>query len=245
MWRYKLILEYDGTPFIGWQRQNEGASVQQTVEEAIHSFCQEQVSLIAAGRTDAGVHAHAMVAHFDVDKELDPYRIIMALNAHLREVPIRVIDACEVGTDFHARFSAKSRAYEYIVLNRKSPPALLLNRAYHVHYSLNLEAMREAASLLIGQHDFSTFRALSCQAKSPIRSIASFEIKAEGEHVLFNVTAPSFLHHQIRNMVGSLIYVGRGKWSLEDFKKAFEAKDRTKGGPTAPSEGLYFKGAEY
>lgn len=245
MQRYKLIIEYDGTPFIGWQRQREGPSVQQHIEEAIHAFCQRDVKLIAAGRTDAGVHARAMTAHFEMDRDLDTYRIIMALNAHLRDIPIRILDAEKMNPDFHARFSATSRSYQYVVLNRMAPPALSRDRVYHVPHNLDLNAMQEASKLLIGHHDFSTFRALSCQAKSPLRSITDFLIRKEGELLFFEVTAPSFLHHQIRNMVGSLLYVGQGKWTLNDFREAFNAKDRCAGGPTAPPQGLYFMKAEY
>lgn len=245
MRRYKIVIEYDGRPFVGWQRQKNGIAVQHRIEDALKLFTQEEISIIGAGRTDTGVHATGQTAHFDINRKLDPYRIIMALNAHLRDDPICIVDAEEVDQDFHARFSAKSRSYRYIVLNRCAPAGLERDRVYHVPHKLNLEAMQQAANLLIGRHDFSTFRAHACQARGPIKTLTSFDVSQSGDYFFFDVSALSFLHHQVRNMVGSLVYVGKGKWSVDDFKRAFEERRRCSGGPTAPPQGLYFKEVRY
>jgi tRNA pseudouridine38-40 synthase len=246
MIRYKIILEYEGTPFVGWQFQTEGLSVQAVVEEAILKFSSEKVRIESAGRTDAGVHAQGQVAHFDLSKLLKPYKIREGLNFYLRPYPV-VILSCEiVDMKFHARFSAIKRAYRYIILNRKAPPALEKKRVWWVPKPLDVETMNKAAQYFVGQHDFTSFRAAGCQASSPIRTLEYFKVKSASEdQVWFEVEARSFLHHQVRNMVGSLKWVGEGKWKAEDLLNALQKKTRAAAGPTAPPEGLYFLKAVY
>ncbi|AIL12526.1 pseudouridine synthase [Candidatus Paracaedimonas acanthamoebae] len=243
--RYKLTIEYDGTPFVGWQHQANGISVQSVIESAIEAFSREKVRLHAAGRTDAGVHALGQVAHIDLEKHFPAYKVREALNYHLRSYPVVIINAQETDELFHARFSAMERAYCYKVLCRSAPPALDKKRVWYIKHPLNIEVMQQAAMFLIGKHDFTTFRASECQASSPIRTLNSFKITQEGDLIFFNVSALSFLHHQVRNMVGSLKLVGEGKWSPEDFKSALDAKNRQAGGPTAPAQGLYFIKVSY
>ena len=254
MTRYKLTIEYDGAPFSGWQRQEEGIpSVQHAVEQAIYGFCQQSVTIHVAGRTDAGVHARGQVAHVDLD--LDPkyhgYLITKALNAYLRDVPVVVTDVQIVPDDFHARFSAINKLYMYRVVRRTAPLALERGTAWVVHHDLDLEAMRRAASYLLGKHDFSTFRDSDCQAKSPVKTLDSFVIEdapyddVGGREICFLPQARSFLHHQVRNMVGTLVQVGIGKWQPEDVRDALEARDRRRGGPTAPPDGLYLMRVDY
>lgn len=243
--RYKLTIEYDGTPFVGWQHQANGLSVQSVIESAITAFSQETARLHAAGRTDAGVHALGQVAHVDLEKYFPAYKVREALNYHLRPYPVAVIEAQETDDSFHARFSALERSYCYKVLCRSAPPALDKKRVWLIKHSLNIDAMQQAALFLIGKHDFTTFRASECQATSPIRTLNRFTIVQEGNVILFQVSALSFLHHQVRNMVGSLKLVGEGKWQPQCFKDALEAKSRRAGGPTAPAEGLYFMNVRY
>jgi tRNA pseudouridine38-40 synthase len=243
--RFKLTIEYDGTNFCGWQRQAHDISVQQTVEEAIHKFSGETVTLHVAGRTDAGVHARANVAHFDLVKETDADTVRDAVNFHVRPHRVVIREAEAVTDEFHARFSASARSYRYQIINRRAPPALLADQLWHVAKPLDVGAMQDAARILIGQHDFSTFRAQNCQANSPLRTLDRFDISAEDEIITCHTRARSFLYHQVRNMVGTLSLVGTGQWTLEDFKTAFAAHDRTKGGPTAPPQGLCFWGVTY
>ncbi len=243
--RYKLTVEYDGTPFVGWQHQANGMSVQHAIENAIESFSQEKVRVHAAGRTDAGVHALGQVAHFDLGKVFTAYKVREALNFYLRPLPIAIIDAQETSEDFHARFSALERFYCYKILCRSAPPTLDKKRVWYVKQLLNIEMMQQAADVLIGKHDFTTFRASECQASSPLRTLNSFKITQENDLILFKVSALSFLHHQVRNMVGSLKLVGENRWTPEDFKKALQAKNRASGGPTAPPDGLYFTQVRY
>lgn len=245
MTRWKLTLEYDGSGFCGWQRQHHDLSVQQVVEEAIHKFSGETVTLHVAGRTDAGVHACAQVAHFDLEKECEPQAVEGAINYHVRPHRIVVTKAESVPETFHARFGAQARSYRYLLMNRRPPLAIMAGRAWHVVRPLRLEPMQEAASLLLGKHDFSTFRAHHCQAKSPIKTLDRLIVAQEGGLFTFETEARSFLYHQVRNMVGTLVMVGSGQWSVQDFAKAFAAADRTKGGPTAPPEGLYFWSVRY
>lgn len=243
--RYKLTIEYDGTPFSGWQRQKERPSVQQALEEAILRMSGETVSTQAAGRTDAGVHARGQVAHFDLSKDWDPFRIREALNYHLRPDPVVVTDCEAVGDDFEARFSAKARHYEYRILNRRAPAALEKSQVWHVPMPLDAEAMDHAAGLILGLHDFTTFRSSECQAKSPMRTLDAFAVRRETGHVVITASARSFLHHQVRSMVGSLKMVGEGKWSPADFRAALDAADRSRCGAMAPSDGLYFMRVDY
>ena len=245
MARYKLIIEYDGTPFCGWQRQADRMSVQQALEEAVARFSGEVVVTQAAGRTDAGVHALGQVAHFDLGKEWDPFRIREALNYHLRPHPVVVIDCAAVGQEFEARFSAKARHYEYRILNRRAPAAIERNQVWHVAKPLDVDRMHIAAQQILGQHDFSTFRSAECQANSPVRTLDAFDVTGDGEVISVTASARSFLHHQVRSMVGSLKLVGEGKWSPADFRAALDAADRTRCGPMAPASGLYLTGVDY
>jgi tRNA pseudouridine38-40 synthase len=243
--RWKLTIEYDGTDFCGWQRQAKDITVQQVIEEAVHKFCGETVTLHAAGRTDAGVHAHAQVAHVDIAKETDAGTVCQALNFHVKPHRIAILDVEGVSDEFHARFSAKGRCYRYQIINRRAPPALLGPYAWHQPKPLQLEPMQQAARLLLGKHDFSTFRAQNCQSKSPVRTLDALDITRQDDLITFDVRARSFLYHQVRNMVGTLAMVGVGQWVVDDFKRAFEARDRKVGGPTAPPHGLFFWSVEY
>jgi len=243
--RWKLTIEYDGTAFCGWQRQNNGLSVQQALEEAIEKFSGERVTLHVAGRTDAGVHARAQVAHADIVKETSADVVRDALNFHVKPHRIAVLDVESVSEEFHARFSAQARSYRYQILNRRAPAALLVDFVWHMAKPLAIEAMQEAANILIGQHDFSTFRASECQANSPIKTLDKLLVVRDGDLITFETRARSFLYHQVRNMVGTLALVGTGQWNLDDFKTALAAHDRKAGGPTAPAQGLFFWGVEY
>lgn len=243
--RYKLLLEYDGTPFVGWQRQGNGPSVQAALEDAVHGFCGERAIVHGAGRTDAGVHALGQVAHVDLCREAPAKTVRDAINFHLRPDPVVVISAEPVDDGFHARFSAKQRRYVYRILNRQSPPALDRGRAWWVPVGLDDEAMATAAAGLIGRHDLSTFRAALCQAASPVKTIDDLVVTRRAEAIVIDIRARSFLHHQVRNIAGSLSLVGRGRWSQADFAAAFAARDRRRGGPTAPACGLYLVAVSY
>ena len=247
MTRFKLTLEYDGTNLLGWQRQLDGPSVQEYLEKAVFGFSGQNVEMTAAGRTDAGVHALGQVAHFDLDTKLDEYRLQQAFSAHLRqlEAPVAVIKIETAAPDFHARFSAKGRGYIYRILNRIAPPVLDKDRVWWIPYHLDIEAMRQGAAYLIGHHDFTSFRAAACQAKSPVKTLDKLEIKQQGNEIIFSVEARSFLHHQVRNMVGTLKMVGNGNISPQDVKEILEKKDRRAAGPTAPAAGLYLQKVIY
>ena len=239
--RYKLTLEYDGGGFVGWQRQANGLSLQEVLETAIQRFCGEEVTSFAAGRTDAGVHALGQVVHFDLARDPAPEPAVVrdALNFHVRPHRLAVLSAVAASGDFHARFSARQRAYRYRILNRRAPLALEAGRAWHLERPLDLAAMEEAAEMLVGRHDFSSFRAADCQAKSPEKTLDALKLAREGELVTIEARARSFLHHQVRNMVGSLKLVGEGKWKADDMRRVLEARARQAAGPTAPPEGLY------
>ncbi|HEY8596279.1 MAG TPA: tRNA pseudouridine(38-40) synthase TruA [Devosiaceae bacterium] len=243
--RYKLILEYDGTPFVGWQRQTNGLSVQEALETAIERFSGEAVTTQAAGRTDAGVHALGQVAHFDLARDWDPFRVREAINYHLKPHPVAVVLAEQVPGTFEARFSALARHYEYRILNRRARPALEANRVWHVAHPLDAGAMHAAAQRIVGKHDFTTFRASECQANSPIRTLDRLDVSREGEHVVIRASARSFLHHQVRSMAGSLKLVGDGKWKPDDLRAALDARERSRCGALAPSDGLYFVSVDY
>jgi tRNA pseudouridine38-40 synthase len=245
MARFKLTIEYDGTPFCGWQRQAGQPSVQQALEEAITRFSGETVVTQAAGRTDSGVHALGQVVSFDLARDWDPNRVREALNFHLKPEPVAVVEAEAVDADFEARFSAKARHYEYRILNRRPRPALETNRVWHVAVPLDAEAMHAAAQLILGKHDFSTFRAAECQADSPIRTLDVLNVMRQSEHVVVIASARSFLHSQVRSMVGSLKLVGEGKWRPRDFRAALDAAERARCGPLAPSHGLYLTRVDY
>ena len=243
--RYKITIEYDGTDYAGWQQQKDAPSIQEELQKAAFKFLAEDVLVTGAGRTDAGVHALGQVAHFDTTKTIEPFKLCQAFNAHLRPQPISVLDAEIVSDDFHARFSAKKRFYVYKILNRRSRPALYVNRMWWVHQPLDVEKMQDAAQVLIGKHDFSTFRAAACQAKSPIKTLDEIRIERNGDFVFFYFGARSFLHHQVRNIVGTLKLVGEGVWTKRNVIDALNAKDRKAGGPTAAAEGLYFEKVVY
>lgn len=243
--RYRLSLEYDGGPFVGWQRQNEGASVQGALEAAIEKLSGERVTVTGAGRTDAGVHALGQVAHFDLVKTFEPGKVRDALNYHVRPDPVSVLDAAVVDAEFHARFSATARHYLFRILNRRSPPALDAGKVWHVSPKLDAEAMHAAAQFLVGQHDFTTFRAAECQAQSPVKTLDRLDVSQRGEEIHIEAGARSFLHHQIRSFAGTLKLVGEGKWQPRDVKRALEARDRAACGPVAPPEGLYLVRVDY
>jgi tRNA pseudouridine38-40 synthase len=236
--RYRLTIEYDGGPFHGFQAQGDLPSVQASLERAVNAFCGEALRLQTAGRTDAGVHASGQVVHIDLEKAWDPAVVRDALNAHLVPEPIAVLDAAEADAGFHARFSATARRYLYRILDRKSPPALERGRVWHVKKPLDAEAMHRAGQILVGHHDFTTFRDIDCQAKSPMKTLDRLEAARVGEEVQLTFSARSFLHRQVRSMTGSLAQVGLGKWSVDDLKAALEARDRAACGPVAPPEGL-------
>ncbi len=255
MARWKLIIEYKGTSFCGWQRQEDGVpSIQQAIEDAIYAFCQQRLTIHVAGRTDAGVHACGQVAHFDLDygdRPLTGFDLTKALNAHLRPQPICVINAEIVDPEFHARFQATNKLYRYRIINRSAPPALEDGLAWHIKKKLDWRAMHDAAQVLTGFHDFTTFRASQCQSKSPERTLDRLDVTARpydsfgGTEIVIEAEGKSFLHHQVRNMVGSLSLIGEGKWTKQDLQSALAARDRTKGGITCPAEGLYLMRVDY
>tara|TARA_R110002110_G_scaffold90632_17_gene235614 strand:+ start:1358 stop:2101 length:744 start_codon:yes stop_codon:yes gene_type:complete len=243
--RYRLIVEYDGGPFVGWQRQVNGMSVQQALEEAVLAYAGEKITVFSAGRTDAGVHATGQVAHLDLDRGDKPDKVQAALNAHLRPHPIAVTFAAVAEPDFHARFSAIGRAYLYRIMNRRAAPALEAGRVWWLPGKLDPALMQAGADRLIGDHDFTSFRATYCQAKSPLKTIDRFEIRQAGEEIHCIVEARSFLHHQVRNMVGTLRKVGEGKWTPDDVTTALNARARAAAGETAPADGLYLTRVDY
>jgi tRNA pseudouridine38-40 synthase len=243
--RYKLVVEYDGTPFAGWQIQANGPSVQGTLTAAVAAFCGEQAHVKGAGRTDAGVHALGQVAHVDLAQEVDPETVRDALNAHLRPHPIAVLVVEIVAADFDARFSATRRHYRYRIVNRRADLAIDRHRAWRIARPLDAHLMQTAAQNLVGKHDFTTFRAAECQAKSPVKTLDRLDVERVGDELRVQATARSFLHHQVRSMVGSLALVGEGKWSAADLAQALAARDRSACGPVAPPEGLYLVNVEY
>lgn len=243
--RYRLTVEYDGTPFVGWQRQAEGKSVQEWLETAIRGFSGESVTVIAAGRTDTGVHATGQVVSFDLQGEWDPFRIREALNYHLRPEPVVVVEADTTDPDFSARHSAIARHYEYAIINRRAPSAIERNTVWHVAKPLDADAMGEAAATILGRHDFTTFRSAQCQANSPVRTLDKCEVMRLGERILIACSARSFLHNQVRSMVGSLKLVGEGKWRVRDMRRALDAQDRAACGPVAPARGLTLVKVDY
>jgi tRNA pseudouridine38-40 synthase len=243
--RYRLTIEYDGTPFVGWQIQGVGVSVQGVLTDAITAFCGQPVKVAGAGRTDAGVHALGQVAHVDFAKEYRADKVRDAVNAHLRPHPVAVLSAEKAADDFDARFSAKKRNYLYRIVNRRADLALERTRAWRVPRRLDVEAMNAAAQQLVGKHDFTTFRSTECQAKSPVKTLDALNVTREGEEVRIETSARSFLHNQVRSMVGSLILVGDGKWDASDLARVLAARDRAACGPVAPPEGLYLIRVDY
>jgi len=243
--RWRLTIEFDGGPFMGWQRQDHGPSVQQTLEQAIHRMTGELATVHGAGRTDAGVHALAMTAHVDITKNVTEHRLREGLNALVRPQPVSVLAAEHAPEDWHARFSCIERRYLYRILNRRAPAALDAGRVWHVAVPLDVEAMQEGAAHLVGYHDFTTFRSVHCQSESPVKTLDRLDVSRIGEEIRIEAAARSFLHHQVRSMVGCLALVGRGQWRPEDIRKALEAHDRAELGLNAPPHGLYFVSATY
>lgn len=243
--RFKLILEYDGTPFVGWQRQSNGLAVQEVIERAIFAISGEKVTIRGAGRTDAGVHASAQVAHADLTRDWRADVLRDALNAHMKPRPVAILSAQRVADEFDARFSAVKRHYIYRMRNRRAPLTLTAGREWLVKRQLDVAAMREGAALLLGKHDFSTFRDSECQADSPLRTLDQFDVFRDGETILIRAAARSFLHRQVRSMVGSLEHVGSGRWTPADLRAALDARDRSRCGMVAPADGLYLAGVDY
>lgn len=249
---YKLTIEYDGTGLAGWQRQPDFYSVQEALENAVTKISGEKPNVFCAGRTDAGVHALAQVAHFGLEKEWDVFKLFEGINYYIRgderlpiPMQVAVVKVEKAAEDFHARFNAKRRYYRYRIINRRGHLALDQNRAWCVPEKLDEDKMQEAAKLLLGKHDFTSFRSTDCQSKSPVKTLDFLEVKRNGDEIDISCNAVSFLHHQVRNMVGSLKLVGTGKWQVADIQKALDAKDRRAAGPTAPAQGLYFVKVEY
>ena len=243
--RYALTIEYDGGPFVGWQRQANGMSVQQRLEEAVFAINGVFCVVHGAGRTDAGVHALGQVSHVDLKRVWCEDRLRDAINAHLLPSPIAVLSARPVGEDFEARFSARARHYRYVIDNRRAPLTLQVGRAWHVKRPLDADVMHEAAQTLIGKFDFTTFRASECQAKSPVRTLDRLDVRRSGEIIEIHASAQSFLHNQVRSLAGSLEHVGSGKWRVGDLRMALEARDRARCGQVAPPHGLYLVAVDY
>jgi tRNA pseudouridine38-40 synthase len=243
--RFKLIVEYDGRPFMGWQRQAHGPSVQAAIEEAAQTICREPVTVHAAGRTDAGVHGLGMVAHFDTNRAITPFRLKEGLNACLRPSPVAVLACDVVDDDFHARFSCVARHYEYRVVNRRPPLTLEIGKAWRIPAALDADAMHDAAQQLVGLHDFTTFRSVHCQSASPVKTLDRLDVVRTDDCISIFASARSFLHHQVRSMVGCLALVGEGKWTADDLAAALDARDRAALGFNAPPDGLYFLRADY
>jgi tRNA pseudouridine38-40 synthase len=243
--RFRLLVEYDGTGYVGWQRQNNGPSIQQAIEEAIFAFSAERTNLAAAGRTDAGVHALGQVAHVDLARDTKADTLRDAINFYLKPRPISILAAEPVGADFHARFSAVGRRYLYRIVNRRAPLAIERNRAWWVQSELDASAMQAAGQRLIGHHDFTSFRSSICQAASPLKTLDRLDVERAGEEIRIHAAARSFLHHQVRNMVGTLKLVGEGRWTAEDVAAALAARARSGAGPTAPAEGLFLAEVRY
>ena len=245
MTRFKLVVEYDGAPFMGWQRQPHGPSVQGAIEDAARTICGGEVAVHSAGRTDAGVHALGMVAHLDLERKMTSFRLMEGINALLRPRPIALLSCEAVAEDFHARFSCVARHYEYRIANRRAPLTLDRGKAWQIRTDLDAGAMNEAAQILVGRHDFTTFRSIHCQADSPVRTLDRLDVARSGDRLTICASARSFLRHQVRSMVGCLAMVGEGKWSIDDMKAALFAHDRTALGFNAPPDGLYFVRADY
>ena len=245
MQRYRIKIEYEGTPFVGWQFQKNGQSVQEVLQKAIFNFSKEKVIVTGAGRTDSGVHALAQVAHFDLKKKIKRKNILPAINQNIGNKPVTVLKINRTNNKFHARFDAKKRTYQYIIINRQSPLALQKNKAWHIRKNLDLKVMKKGAKLLLGTHDFSTFRASSGGAKSPIKTMENISIKKNKEKLTLQFTSKSFLQQQVRSMVGCIKYLGEGKWNIDIFKQSFKSQNRTRCAPPAPACGLYLAKIKY
>ena len=245
MQRYKIKIEYEGTPFVGWQFQKNGQSIQEVLQKAIFNFSKERVVVIGAGRTDSGVHALAQVAHFDLKKKIERRNLLPAINQNIGNKPVTILKINKINKKFHARHDAKKRTYQYLIINRQSPLALQKNKAWHIRKKLDVKVMIRGAKVLLGTHDFSTFRAASCGAKSPIKTMEKILIKKNKDKITLQFTSRSFLQQQVRSMVGCLKYLGEGKWNLNDFKNSFKSVNRSKCAPPAPACGLYLKNINY
>ena len=245
MERYKIKVEYDGTPFVGWQFQKNGQSIQEVLQNAIFNFSKEKVVVTGAGRTDSGVHAIAQIAHFDLKKKFSKKKFLSGINQHIGNKPVTILKINKVNKRFHSRFDAKERTYQYVIVNRESPLALQKNKAWHIRKKLDIKNMKKVEKLLLGTHDFSTFRASSCGAKSAIKTIKKILIKKRKDKITLQFTSRSFLQQQVRSMVGCIKYLGEGKWNLNDFKYSFKSKNRSKCAPPAPACGLYLKKISY
>lgn len=243
--RYKLTIEYDGSPYCGWQSQTGGGAVQDVLEAGIKGFCGQDIRVNGAGRTDAGVHAMGQVAHIDLDTDVRPDTLRDAVNAHMRPEPVSILNAELVSDDFEARFSATRRHYLYRIINRRAPLALDRGQAWLVHKPLDADAMHDAAQVLVGNHDFTTFRSVQCQAKSPVKTLDELSVSRYGDEIEIVSRARSFLHNQVRSLVGSLRMVGEGKWTKRDLERALKAKDRAACGPVSPPDGLYLMKVDY
>ena len=245
MQRYKIKIEYEGTPFVGWQFQKNGQSVQEVLQKAIFNFSKEKVIVTGAGRTDSGVHALGQVAHFDLKKKMQKKNLLPAINQNIGSKPVTVLKINKVNKKFHARHDAKKRTYVYLIINRQSPLALQKNKAWHIRKKLDVKVMKKGAKLLLGTHNFSTFRASSCGAKSPIKTMEKISIKKNKDKITLQFISRSFLQQQVRSMVGCIKYLGDDKWKLDDFKKSFKSKNRLKCAPPAPACGLYLTKIKY
>ena len=245
MQRYKAKIEYDGTSFVGWQFQKNGLSIQEVLQKAIFNFSKEKVVVIGAGRTDSGVHALAQVIHFDLKKKIKEKNFLPGINQHIGNQPVTVLKINKASKKFHARFDAKKRIYQYTIINRQSPLALQKSKAWHIRKKLDLKVMKKGAKLLLGTHDFSTFRASSCGAKSPIKTMEKISIKKNKDKITLKFTSKSFLQQQVRSMVGCIKYLGEGKWNLDTFKQSFKSKNRIRCAPPAPACGLYLTKIKY
>tara|TARA_B100002052_G_scaffold71334_1_gene64673 strand:- start:573 stop:1310 length:738 start_codon:yes stop_codon:yes gene_type:complete len=243
--RYKIKIEYDGTPFVGWQFQKNGTSVQKVLQDAILLFSQEKTIVNGAGRTDSGVHAEEQVAHFDLKKKIEKKKFIKGVNKYIGNYPISVLEVRKVSRKFHSRYDAKQRVYRYIIVNRSSRLSLLKNKAWHISKNLNILKMKKGSKMLVGTHDFSTFRSSSCSANSPIKTLKKAKIKKRNNKIFIDFVSKSFLQQQVRSMVGCLKYLGEGKWSLKKFQKVFLSKTRSNCAPPAPAQGLYLAKIKY
>ena len=243
--RYQIKVEYDGTNFVGWQYQKNGLSIQEILQKAIFQFSREKVTVTGAGRTDAGVHAVSQIAHFDLKKKIKKKNFILGVNQYIGNNPVTVLKINKVNKKFHARHDAKKRTYLYLIINRQSPLALQKNKAWHIRKKLDVKAMKKGAKLLLGTHDFSTFRASSCAAKSPIKTLEKISIKKNNERIIIKFTSKSFLQQQVRSMVGCIKYLAESKWKLDEFKNAFKSKKRSNCARPAPSCGLYLTKISY
>ena len=245
MIRYKIKIEYDGTSFVGWQVQKNGMSVQEVLQKAIFNLSKEKVIVNGAGRTDSGVHALSQIAHFDLKKKFKLKKLLMGLNNNTENKPVTILKINKTSKKFHARFDAKKRTYQYVIINRQSPLAIQKNKAWHIRKKLNFEAMKKGAKFLLGTHDFSTFRSSSCGAKSPIKTMEKVSVKKIKDKIILKFTSKSFLQQQVRSMVGCIKYLGDGKWNIDDFEKSFKSKKRIKCAPPAPACGLYLSNIKY